>query len=115
MRCSGLLEPALSLLSRCVWADERQLEPWPRDRRSAGIVAPAQLEQVSGLLDHDGFPPRRPSALGFGQHEMADIDVVPIFGQRLGVGGEICRDRFVVFCLAWLSVISRFPPRFGPR
>ena len=86
--------------SRCVWADERQLEPWPRDRGSAGIVAPAQLEQIVSGLDHDGFPPRRPSALRFGQHEMADIDVVPIFGQRLGVGGEFCRDGFIVFCLA---------------
>jgi hypothetical protein len=65
----------------------------------AGIVAPAQLEQIVSILDHDGFPPRRPSALGFGQHEMADIDVVPIFGQRLGIGGAICRDGFIVFCL----------------
>ena len=64
------------------------------------FLAPAQLEQIVSGLDHDGFPPRRPSALGFGQHEMADIDVVPIFGQRLGVGGEFCRDRFIVFCLA---------------
>src|SRR5580704_4870028 len=100
MRCSGLLEiRALSLLSRGVWADERQVEPWPRDRRSAGIVAPAQLEQIVSVLDHDGFPPRWPSALGFSQHEVADIDVVPIFGQRLGVGGGICRDGFIVFCL----------------
>jgi hypothetical protein len=87
-----------SLQSRSVRADQRQVQPWPRDQRSAGIVAPAQLEET-GFLDHDGFPPRRPSALGFGQHEMADIDVVPIFGQRLAVGGGICRDGFIVFCL----------------
>jgi hypothetical protein len=34
---------------------------------------------------------------------MADIDVVPILGQRLAVGGGICRDGFFVFALDWSS------------
>jgi len=59
------------------------------------FLAPAELEQVTGFLDWDGFPPRPPLAVVFGQHEMIDIDIVPSFGQRLAVGGRICRDWFV--------------------
>ena len=66
----------------------------------AAILAPAELEEITGFLDRDGFPPRPPLAVVFGQHEMIDIDLVPIFGQRLVVGDGIGRDGFVVFCLA---------------
>ena len=88
--------------SRSVWADQRQVEPWPRNQRDVGriFLAPAELEEVTGFLDRDGFPPRPPLAVVFGQHEMIDIDLVPIFGQRLAVGGGIGCDRFVVLCVA---------------
>ena len=37
-----------------VGTEQCQVEPWPRDRRSAGIVAPAQLEQIVSVLANDG-------------------------------------------------------------
>ena len=100
--CSVLLETrAIKGSASSVGADQRQVEPWPRDRRGVGrFVAPAQLEQIVSVLDHDGFPPRRPSAVVFGQHEMIDIDLVPILRQRMAIGGGIYCDRFVVLCLA---------------
>ena len=64
------------------------------------FLAPAQLEEVTGFLDRDGFPPRPPLAVVFGQHEMIDIDLVPILGQQVADGGRICCDWFVVLCLA---------------
>jgi hypothetical protein len=84
-RAKGMLGPAegpsdLQWLSGSgVGAEQGQIEPWPRDRRSAGIVAPAQLEQIVSVLDHDGFPPRRPSALRFGQHEMTERKVRVVY------------------------------------
>ena len=101
MRCSGLLEiRALSLLSRSVRADQRQVEPWPDDRRQAGIIAPAQLEAVASSLDRYGLEPVRPRAFGLGQHQMIEINVIPVFGQRRAVSSRICRDGSVGPCLA---------------
>ena len=80
-----------------------------RDRLINGMLAEflaPELEQVTGLLDRDGFPPRPPSVV-FGQHEMIDIDLVPILGQRLAVGAGVCRDRFVVLC--WPEAFADFP------
>jgi hypothetical protein len=101
MRCSGLLEVrALSLLSRGVRADQRQVEPRPDDRRQVAIIAPAQLEAVASPFDRYGLEPIRPRAFGLGQHQMIEINLIPIFGQRQAVGSRRCRDRSVGPCLA---------------
>jgi hypothetical protein len=88
--------------SHGIRADKCQVEPWSCDQPDVGrmFLAPAQLEQVISFLDRDGLPKGAPLAVVFGQHEMIDVDLVPIFGQRLAVGGGICCDGFVVLCLA---------------
>jgi hypothetical protein len=90
------------LQSRSVWVDQRQVEPWPRNQRDVGRIclAPAEPEEVTGFLDWDGFPPRPPLAVILGQHEMIDIDLVPILGQRFAIGDGICCDWFAVICMA---------------
>ena len=47
------------------------------------IVAPAQLELIAGFFDWNGFPPRSPRAVIFGQYQLADIDLLPISRKRL--------------------------------
>jgi hypothetical protein len=44
------------------------------------FLAPAELEEITGFLDRNRFPPCPPLAVVFGQHEMIDIDLVPILG-----------------------------------
>jgi hypothetical protein len=39
-------------------------------------------------------------AVVFGQHEMIDVDLVPIFGERPVVGGGLWFGRFVVLSAA---------------
>ena len=48
------------------------------------VVAPAELEPVTGFLGRNCFPPRPPRAVGFGQREMVDIDLLPVMGERGG-------------------------------
>jgi hypothetical protein len=64
---------------------------WGQSFAIASAVKPAELKQIARALNRDSFPPRWPSALGFGQHEVADIDVVPIFGQWMGIVGVTVR------------------------
>ena len=93
-----------------VGADQGQGEPWPRDLRDVGSIflAPAELEPVTDFLNWNRFPPRPPLAVVFGQDEMIDVDLVPVFGQQLAVSGEICRACFVVPLRGlWLLRISR--------
>jgi hypothetical protein len=63
------------------------------------FLAPAQLEEVTGFLDRGGFPPCPPLAVVFGQHEMIDIDLVPILGQRLAAAGKMDCGGLVVLCM----------------
>jgi hypothetical protein len=55
-------------LSQNLRADQRQIEPWPRDQTDVGsmFLTPAELEQVAGFLDRNGFPPGTPLAVVFG-------------------------------------------------
>ena len=71
------------------------------------FLAPAQLEQITGLLDRDGFPPRPPLAVVFGQHEMIDIDLVPILGQRLALVAGFTATG--LSCFAWPEAFADFP------
>ena len=66
-----------------VRAEQCQIEPWPRYERDVGSIflAPAELETVAGFLDRNRFPPCPPLAVIFGQHDMVDIDLIPIFGE----------------------------------
>jgi hypothetical protein len=69
----SLLEAERSDVASCsVGADQRQLKSWPGDQCNVGrmFLTPAQLEQITILLDRDGFPPSRPLAVVFGQHEV---------------------------------------------
>jgi hypothetical protein len=63
------------------------------------FLAPAQPEQITGLLDRDGFPPRPPLAVVLGQHEVIDVNLVPVLGQRM-VGGGVHCDRLLALALA---------------
>jgi hypothetical protein len=100
--CSDLLKArAIHRSGSGVGAEQCQVEPWPRDQPNVGSIflTPAQLEQVTGLLDRDGFPPRPPLAVVFGQREVIDVNLVPVLGQRM-VGSGVHCDGFVALCLA---------------
>src|SRR5450755_263807 len=60
--------------SRGVRTDQCQLKPLSRDRCDAGKVAPAQFEPIAGIFDWNGFPPRSPRAVIFGQYQLTDVD-----------------------------------------
>ena len=76
---------------------------WLQRMRGMGhgrIVPRAQLEAVASPFDRYGLEPIRPRAFGLGQHQMIEINLIPIFGQRQAVGSRRCRDRSVGPCLA---------------
>ena len=83
--------------SRGVWADQRQVEPWPGNQWNAGVViAPAKLETVACVLNRDGFPPGTPLAVVFGQDEVAEVDGLPIVWQGLRASSRILGGRFAL-------------------
>ena len=102
--CSGLFETrAIQVLpSDGVRAEQCQIEPWPGFERDVSriFLAPAKLETVAGFLDRNRIPPGPPLAVIFGQHDMIDIDLIPILGEGLVIDDGMGRGRFVVFCLA---------------
>jgi hypothetical protein len=92
------------LQSRCVRVDQRQVEPRPDGWRQRDIIAPTQFEAVASSLNRYGLEPVRPRAFGLGQHEMIEINLIPIFGERQAVGGVIRFDCLVVFCAACVAL-----------
>ena len=100
---SGLFETRANQVfqSGGVRAEQCQIEPRPRYEWDVGRIFLTPPEPaIAGFLDRDRFPPGSPLAVIFGQHDMIDIDLIPILGEGLVVGDGMGRGRFVVFCLA---------------
>src|SRR5690348_6684138 len=93
-RCSAC-GPEPLLWSHGVRADKCQVEPGSCDQPDIRCMffAPAELEQAIRFLDRDGLPKRAPLAVVFGQHEMIDVDLIPIFWQQR-TAGLVTGDRF---------------------
>ena len=73
-----------------------------------GIIAPAQFEAVASSLDRYGLEPVCPRAFGLGQHQMIEINLIPVLwavpGRWRPKGSRPCLS-----CLAWPEAFPDLP------